>query len=899
MLLHRLLMRPNSWLPQLSLALFACSAAMAQDPEPPPPPRWVAAARMQTARVDHCAVSLDGGQVLIAGGSGTDGALSSVEIYGPGDEFIPGPAMSVARTAHSCTRLLDGRVLVAGGSPTGGAEIFNVLTGSWTPVRGNVTARSGHTATLLPGGGVVLAGGSAGNEPTGLIEFFSPDTESITSAAAAMIERRVRHAAAALGDGRVLLIGGWNGSQILATNEIYDPATDSITAATPLALPRASHAAVSLPDGRVLIVGGEGASGELGNAEAYNEADGSMQWIASPLSSPMKNAFVALLPSRGLVLIAGGEEGGRALATTQYFLPSLNRFIEVGGLTAPRTRIAGAATAEGVLLATGGRNADGVSAACGVQSGPSVTVAPTNALAGSFSLFFPNQRLHATGRGFPGSREIKFSLRTSSGTQSDDRLLVRSIKTDSSGSFQADIFDAKASDMGVRFILTSRSPSGAINDGTSNTIVLGEVPFSSEVAFDVKASTSIAVKLLNPGILAGASVPMEVTINSPDANVPITGTVSVSIGSITTTANVLSALPGAPIPVLFCCAPAQGKHILSSSYLGDTRYAPTALRSSFGGELVTVVSNQVSINLVSPGLQLFTPAQATVQVRAAGAGVPRPTGTVSVRQTTGIPPPQAALPLGPDIRSLLLPGALAEFAPRAGFVDKPQVCYQIDYSGDASYPPVSQPNLCLPVAPATPTLQVTAPAEYTFGTPLPVSVALAFPPELGVTNRFIRVSPPTVDAKLQIGVGTATSTVSLLLPFGTRAVSINYTGGGDLSQVSELRIMRMRPAATLTTLDPVRSPTFNPVTLRATVRSVVPVGNTATGTTPVPTGTVQFLDGTLLLGQVQATANPDGSATAVLTNVARPVGARSFTSVYLGAAPFAGSTSPVLPVTIQ
>jgi hypothetical protein len=879
----------------LSLILLT-SAAMAQDQIAVEMPRWAPAARMHAARVDHCAVALDDGRVLIAGGTGAEGALSSVELYGPGDEFAPGPPMSVARSGHSCTKLLDGRILVAG---SGHAEIFNPLTSSWTPVRGDIAPRRGHTATLLPGGSVVFAGGFIGDEPSGLLEIFSPEIESVTRSAATMLERRTRHAAALLSDGRILLIGGSNGTHVLTSNEIYDPVLDTVTHAAPLNLPRASHAAVSLPDGRVLIIGGEDGTTELGNAEAYREADNSMEWVASGLAAPVRNPFVALIPARGIVLIAGGESGGRAMATTQYFLPWLNRFVEIGSLTAPRTRIAGASLADGVIFATGGQNADGVSAACGVLTGPSITLAPTTSFAGtSATLFFPGQRVRVSGRGFRARANVKLSLRRRDGTRIDDRLLLTTVTTNDTGAFQADVFDVKSSDIGNRFLLGTSSPATSITDGTSNTIILSEVSLLAETGFDVKGSTATTARSTTPTILTGGAVPVEVTITSPGNTVPITGTVTVTIGSATSAFPVPSVAPGTPFNVVFCCAPTPGSHAVSVSYSGDVNYAPSGLRGS--SSTVNVISNQVTIALSSSGFPLFTVARFAVQVRAAVNGIPVPTGTVTVRQTTGIPPAPSTLPLSRDVRSLTVPGAFAAFDFRATFVDKPSACFQIDYSGDSTYPAVTNPNVCVPVIPATPTLEITAPStSYTFGTPFAFSIRLTFPPELGVTNRFIRVTPPGSDFNLQIGVGSANAALSLVLPFAEQAINVNYTGGGDLGQVRGLLSIRMLPAATQTKLDPLKSTSLNPINLRAVVSSPIPVGTTSTGASPVPSGTVQFFDGDLMLGQVQTTTNADGSTAAVLPNVARPVGTRSLKAVYLGNTQFAGSTSATQSVTIQ
>ena len=59
--------------------------------------------------------------------------------------------------------LPNGKVLVAGGDGDSGiltsAELYDPATGTWTATGSLTTARSIHTATLLPNGKVLVAGG--------------------------------------------------------------------------------------------------------------------------------------------------------------------------------------------------------------------------------------------------------------------------------------------------------------------------------------------------------------------------------------------------------------------------------------------------------------------------------------------------------------------------------------------------------------------------------------------------------------------------------------------------------------------------------------------------------------------------------------------------------------------
>jgi len=52
-----------------------------------PPWTWTPTARMAEARYDSCAVRLDDGRVIIAGGTGAEGDLKTIEMYLPEGAF--------------------------------------------------------------------------------------------------------------------------------------------------------------------------------------------------------------------------------------------------------------------------------------------------------------------------------------------------------------------------------------------------------------------------------------------------------------------------------------------------------------------------------------------------------------------------------------------------------------------------------------------------------------------------------------------------------------------------------------------------------------------------------------------------------------------------------------------
>ena len=72
---------------------------------------------MADARSGHTATLLKDGRVLLAGGEGSAGAVSTLEVFDPATSaFAFAGTMSSARKDHAAALMADGRVLIAGGS---------------------------------------------------------------------------------------------------------------------------------------------------------------------------------------------------------------------------------------------------------------------------------------------------------------------------------------------------------------------------------------------------------------------------------------------------------------------------------------------------------------------------------------------------------------------------------------------------------------------------------------------------------------------------------------------------------------------------------------------------------------------------------------------------------------
>jgi N-acetylneuraminic acid mutarotase len=237
---------------------------------------WTAAAPMLHGRALHTSMLLQDGRVLVFGGFNNEGNEGSAELYDPGsDRWTATGSMIESHDFQMFVQLADGRVLVAGGWTRGhqfaSAQVYDPETGRWTATGSMLETRDSGTATLLQDGRVLVAGGSTiASAPTAnasTAELYDPVTGSWSPAGSMTAARRL-HTATLLSDGRLLMAGGAEGESA----ELYNPVTGSWSAVAPMLVARSGQMATLLLDGRVLLAGGIGDTVALTTAELYDPA---------------------------------------------------------------------------------------------------------------------------------------------------------------------------------------------------------------------------------------------------------------------------------------------------------------------------------------------------------------------------------------------------------------------------------------------------------------------------------------------------------------------------------------------------------------------------------------------------------------------------------------------------
>jgi hypothetical protein len=302
------------------LAAALCSRETAQ----PASGQIERVASLATPRAAHTASALRSGQLLVAGGMGSDeGSYASTEIVDPSTGRAQASAsMAYARAGHTAITLRDDRVVMAGGyngSYLNSVEVFDPSLQRFQIMGLLTEGRSGHTATLLHDNRILIVGG-VGHEWSFLssAELFDPRIGR-SEQVGGMSVARESHTATLLPDGRVLIVGGHRGRRqdmvVHSSVEIYDPAKRRFQPAGHLGTPRHKHDAVLLADGRVLVLGGADRTDRrhYATTEVCNPATARCEPGPSMLSTRYKFQGTVVPLTNGDLLVSSGARDAEIL----------------------------------------------------------------------------------------------------------------------------------------------------------------------------------------------------------------------------------------------------------------------------------------------------------------------------------------------------------------------------------------------------------------------------------------------------------------------------------------------------------------------------------------------------------------------------------------------------------
>ena len=223
--------------------------------------------------------------------------------------------------------------------------------GDFSP-SGNMNApRHGHTATKLETGEILIAAGLTKTSPLDDFEIYDPARGTFKPHNIQGLRARGWHKAILLG-GAVLITGGWtNGGEALRDSFLIQPGA-GVRARAMMKYGRYDHTMTKLPAGDVLIAGGNDGKRAIRHLEIY--VSGKKRFL--PARRPMlmaRQQHSATALSGGSILILGGAEG-KGARYAELYLPSQGRTRLVRSLTTQRSRHSATRLLDGRVLIAGG-----------------------------------------------------------------------------------------------------------------------------------------------------------------------------------------------------------------------------------------------------------------------------------------------------------------------------------------------------------------------------------------------------------------------------------------------------------------------------------------------------------------------------------------------------------------
>ncbi len=332
-------------------------------------PTWTATGSLATARYYHAAALLQSGKVIVAGGTTTGVAPPpfplNAELYDPtAGTWSPAGTISNGRAKTAAVTLAGGQVLLAGGydgtTSYTTADLYTPATNTWSPTGAMAYSRSGTTLTLLASGEVLVTGGEDDN--TGIFqinaEVYNPATAVWSPAGTYGTTGRRFHVAVRLASGQVLLAGGVdNVGDALQDAWLYSPTTNAWTQTGTMITARTNAAGVLLTNDEVLVAGGstDTVTG-LTTTELYNPTTGT--WAAGPsMATPRLDHTITLLPS-GEVLVTGGDTGEVSTTSTELYNPTTGTWSSAGAMITARAVHTATLLSGGDVLVAGGGEYD-------------------------------------------------------------------------------------------------------------------------------------------------------------------------------------------------------------------------------------------------------------------------------------------------------------------------------------------------------------------------------------------------------------------------------------------------------------------------------------------------------------------------------------------------------------
>ena len=380
-----------------------------------------------------------------------------------------------------------------------------------------------------------------------------------------------------------------------------------------------------------------------------------------------------------------------------------------------------------------------------------------------------------------------------------------------------------------------------------------------------QGSSATALQSSKSPQVVGQAVTLTAAVTSPSPN--LTGNVSffdgtTLLGSVAVSSTGTATYTSTTLTF--------GVHSITAVYSGDVNHAAST-SSAINQRMV----QSVQLGLSSSANPATVGSNLTFTLKASGNAAAVPTGAVTFLDGSSL---IGAGTLDATGTAML---SIANLAVGSHNIT-------VAYAGDDNYSATTSSALTQSVINANTQIVLTASSNpATFGSPLIFKAAITSNGGLPTGTVTFTDGAATVGTGLLDANGTATLVISTLAP-GQHVITANYAGDGKASaSVSAPLTVTVRQLTTLSLAS-----NANPA---ATLSQVVFTAAVANSAQDVPTGMVNFVDGSSQIGTAQVDAS--GVATLVLPQLS--AGSHSIVATYAGNGTNFGSTSPALTQTVQ
>jgi hypothetical protein len=168
-----------------------------------------------------------------------------------------------------------------------------------------------------------------------------------------------------LRDGTILVAGGYNGEAVNAP-EIFNPSTERFTRADEMSSARRYPTATLLPGGEVWLAGGFATakgnplnSSERFQSSGWSWLKGAGRFVTSGNMATARGRHTATRLGQKSVLIAGGLDGVKPLASAELYDIASQTFSTTSRMQTPRYRHTATPLPNGMVLIAGGADENG------------------------------------------------------------------------------------------------------------------------------------------------------------------------------------------------------------------------------------------------------------------------------------------------------------------------------------------------------------------------------------------------------------------------------------------------------------------------------------------------------------------------------------------------------------